>query len=74
MLKEDMLPKDLTNKNSETLYFSEYSLYYLRQKTKELNQKEQKKGAGMGKSLDELVIKSSDFKETVNKYLEEKKL
>ena len=72
-LNEDMLPKDLTSKNSETVYFSEYALYYLRQKAK-LFDVERKRGAGLGKALDEAILKLPDFKETVNLYLEEKKI
>jgi hypothetical protein len=73
MIVEDMLPNDLTGKNSETLYFSEYALYYLKQKAKQLHAGG-KKGAGIGKALDQAIIKMPDFKETVNNYLEENKL
>jgi len=70
-LREEDLPRNIKTKNSESLYVSEYSIFYLRQKMADSDQSNKK---AIGKQLDRLILSQDDFKETINSYFEQNKL
>jgi len=70
-LKEEDLPRNIKTKNSESLYVSEYSLFYLRQKMEDSDKSSR---IAIGKQLDSLILSQDDFKETINSYFEQNKL
>jgi len=52
-LREEDLPRNIKTKNSESLYVSEYSIFYLRQKMADSDKSNRK---AIGKQLDRLVL------------------
>lgn len=70
-MKEEDLPRSIKTKNSESMYISEYTIYYLRQKMVEASEDPKK---AIGAELDKLVLSQQDFKETINNYFEQNKL
>jgi hypothetical protein len=66
-MKEEVLPEIIKRKDTKSLYISEYTLFYLMQKAKEFN-------SVVGATLDKIILAQPDFKDTINRHLEESKL
>jgi hypothetical protein len=70
-LREEELPKIIKRKNTESVYISEYTTFYLQHK---INESKKVKKPTIGNLIDQLILSQPDFKDVINIQLEKSKL